>query len=286
MSSNIERIDVGEPEAPNALDPTFPFLIAKSARPLASSPLYQFLIITDEGAAYPAKRSTKTAAGRLLVLHPHADGSRHLLWRGLLILFGRRFLDQISVACWDDRLMRILEVPKDDRRGKPLSLTLPPSLFPALRTAACQIFDEHRARRSGYRSMIRLKFLELLLLIFRTGVTNEGAGEKRLTWTMERIIDYIEGNSADRFSLKDLAARTGIHPGSLSRSFKESTGSSLFEYINRIRIRKSCLLLKRSRLSILDIGMSVGYNNISFFNRYFRRIMGMSPGEYRKLSRR
>ena len=49
-----------------------------------------------------------------------------------------------------------------------------------------------------------------------------------------------------------------------------------------VRIQKSCLLLKRSDMPILDVAYAVGYNNISFFNRYFRKIMKMSPREYRR----
>lgn len=60
----------------------------------------------------------------------------------------------------------------------------------------------------------------------------------------------------------------------------------MFEYLNRIRIQKSCLFLKRSSMSIVEIAFSVGYNNLSHFNRYFRRIMGMSPREYRNRSKK
>ena len=73
-----------------------------------------------------------------------------------------------------------------------------------------------------------------------------------------------------------------LNPTYLSRKFKEETGLNLFEYINRIRIERACRLLKQTRKTVLEIAYQVGYNNISFFNRYFRKTLGMSPGEYRK----
>jgi hypothetical protein len=67
----------------------------------------------------------------------------------------------------------------------------------------------------------------------------------------------------------------------VTRLFARQTGMHMFEYLNRVRIQKSCLLLKRSSMSIVEIAFAVGCNNLSHFNRYFRRIMEMSPRAYR-----
>jgi AraC-like DNA-binding protein len=66
-----------------------------------------------------------------------------------------------------------------------------------------------------------------------------------------------------------------------SRRFKDSAGCPLFEFINRQRISRACALLKSSGMSIIEIAEAVGYNNLSFFNRYFLRIIGLSPRAYR-----
>ena len=63
-----------------------------------------------------------------------------------------------------------------------------------------------------------------------------------------------------------------MSPASFSREFKGLSGSPLFEFINKVRIHKACSLLKHSDASVTAIAMDVGYNNVSFFNRYFRRI--------------
>ena len=59
-----------------------------------------------------------------------------------------------------------------------------------------------------------------------------------------------------------------------------------FEYINRIRIQKACLMLKRGNLQITEIAFAVGYNNLSFFYRYFSKIMKMTPREYRAIAQK
>jgi AraC-like DNA-binding protein len=93
---------------------------------------------------------------------------------------------------------------------------------------------------------------------------------------------YIEDRYADQLTLGEMARRFGLNPSYLSRAFRKETGFTIVEYVNKVRIRRSCLLLKHSDAGILDIALAVGYNSLSHFNQYFRRVMGMSPREFRR----
>jgi transcriptional regulator GlxA family with amidase domain len=73
-----------------------------------------------------------------------------------------------------------------------------------------------------------------------------------------------------------------MNTSDFSRRFKARTGYPLFEYINRLRVKRAAALLKRTDMGVLDIALAVGYNNLSFFNRYFRRLTGLTPAEYRR----
>jgi len=101
-------------------------------------------------------------------------------------------------------------------------------------------------------------------------------------WSIEDVENYIRSNYDAPMSLDELAARCALNASYLSRSFKLQTGSSIFSLINRIRIEKACTLLKESSLSIIDIAFTVGYNNLSFFNRSFKKFTGKTPGDYRR----
>lgn len=59
-------------------------------------------------------------------------------------------------------------------------------------------------------------------------------------------------------------------------------GTSPLDYVNNTRILKSCILLRSTEHSILDISEMVGFHSVSSFNRYFIKLMQMSPREYRK----
>jgi len=105
-------------------------------------------------------------------------------------------------------------------------------------------------------------------------------------WSIGDAIRYIELNYAQSFSLEWFVARCAMNVTDFSRRFKERAGCPLFEFINRQRVARACALLKSSGLSIIDIAEAVGYNNLSFFNRYFLRITGLSPRAYRSGSAR
>ncbi len=96
------------------------------------------------------------------------------------------------------------------------------------------------------------------------------------------ILDYLKTRYREPLSLQVMAAELGYSPSYLSRYFRKVTGRCLFEDVNARRIAEACALLKESDLTVTEIAFAVGYNNLSFFNRYFRKLMDASPAEYRR----
>lgn len=148
------------------------------------------------------------------------------------------------------------------------------------------IAEEAGLRRSDYLDMIHFRLYELLILLRREGPIGRDVLER---WSSSNkhsnlgsIMEYIAANFDNSFSLEELASRAGLNPSYFSRLFREKAGIPLFEYINRLRIERAVLLLKNSSMTVLEIAVTVGYNNVSFFNRYFRKLKGCSPGEYRR----
>ena len=152
-----------------------------------------------------------------------------------------------------------------------------------------EIEGEIDSQQAGSDSMVTAKLAELLVAIYRFSSIEPQqveAAPSSDVWSIYRAIKYVQERYDESFSLIEIANRCAINTTSFSREFKRITGSPLFEYVNKIRIQKACILLKRSRKTVLEIAMEVGYNNVSFFNRYFKKIMGMSPTTYRAAVRR
>jgi AraC-like DNA-binding protein len=101
-------------------------------------------------------------------------------------------------------------------------------------------------------------------------------------WSVEDAIRYIDGHFDESFSLELMVRRCALNTTDFSRRFKALAGCPLFEYVNRQRVRRAAFLLKKGEASVLEIALSVGYNSLSFFNRYFHRVMGLTPTEYRR----
>lgn len=82
-------------------------------------------------------------------------------------------------------------------------------------------------------------------------------------------------------SLTGIAEEMGVNPNYLSRSFSKEYGDSLISYINTVRLQAAAGLLKKTNLKNYEIAERVGYQNVEYFSRIFKKAMGMTPGEYR-----
>ncbi len=80
-----------------------------------------------------------------------------------------------------------------------------------------------------------------------------------------------------------VVAAAAIPERSLKRRFKTATGSALIDYVHNLRIEEAKRLLETEATSFDDISVAVGYENVAFFRRLFKRSTGLTPGEYRRM---
>lgn len=84
------------------------------------------------------------------------------------------------------------------------------------------------------------------------------------------------------FNVAAMADRLGVSAAHLCRVFHAETGSTPLQYLARERMRLACELLQRPSLSIKEIAFELGYDNSSHFSRAFRRVTGVTPGQFRR----
>lgn len=99
----------------------------------------------------------------------------------------------------------------------------------------------------------------------------------------DRIISYISAHKADNISLHEIAAYFHFSPCHISRIIKRKTGFTYPQYFNKIRLAEAKELLRNSNLDISKIANTIGYNEVSHFNRIFKKSLGLSPSKYRNL---
>jgi AraC-like DNA-binding protein len=102
----------------------------------------------------------------------------------------------------------------------------------------------------------------------------------------EELLAYIEENYRDpNLAVVNMSDQFEIHPSYLSRFFKEQTGDTVSDYINRFRMNQAKRLLLEEQASIKNVSEEVGIYSISTFIRLFKKYEGITPGAYRELHR-
>ena len=123
-------------------------------------------------------------------------------------------------------------------------------------------------------------FMELGQMLFRI---NEGDQGNRSQSIVMQIREHIEHNlhNPEELSLARIAEITYFNPTYLSRLFHQVVGETLSVYISSARIRRANQLLLDSSNRISDISEAVGFSSAANFSRFYRKMTGLSPQEYR-----
>jgi AraC-like DNA-binding protein len=268
-------------------DPSFPFSIG--VEPLVAPGAFVLGLVRRGALRVVCPGPALTLPPGTLFLIPPGSGCRLSKDAGTAVAgfsFGRSLVDPLSLDSSLDLVVEMLAspLPRVACLRAP-ELAEAAAIFSSLEREATDL-------RLGFPSMVRLKLTEAILILGRAGTTPGGTavqdrkGPAVLRFHPEEAMQYIRDRCADQLTLAGVAARYGLNPSYFSRIFHGHAGIPLVEFINRARIQRSCLLLKRSDASIVEIAVAVGYNNLSHFNRQFRRIMAASPREYRLSSRK
>lgn len=103
-------------------------------------------------------------------------------------------------------------------------------------------------------------------------------GSKEMT---EVIKKYIEENYFEEIRIEDLAKMFNYNSGYLGKQFKDKTGVAITQYVDEVRMNQSKQLLKTTELKIYEIARHIGYNDPDYFATKFKKLVGLSPNQYR-----
>lgn len=98
---------------------------------------------------------------------------------------------------------------------------------------------------------------------------------------VRKAVTYLQVHLAESLTLNNVARGIKVSPSYLSRIFNQEVKESLSNYITRTRIEKAAQLLSFSQMSIQNIAFYVGFNNLNYFSRCFKKYESMTPTEYR-----
>ncbi|MEV5030766.1 AraC family transcriptional regulator [Paenibacillus sp. LPE1-1-1.1] len=143
---------------------------------------------------------------------------------------------------------------------------------------------EYEQPQNGSAAYLQTLLVQLLVSIYRLMQdTNKPLLEEKASTSFGQIISDLEQHPHESVTVGQLAARCGWSERHFSRVFKQHTGQSFLQYLQHLRIKKSCELLRSPQQKISAIAEEAGYKNIDAFLTHFKRIAGMTPREYRRL---
>lgn len=152
------------------------------------------------------------------------------------------------------------------------------------------IKQEAFQKREAFEEMIEYLLREILLFSFRIksegnaahiSVKNLIGSETEKIRTVNRVAGYLADHYQESSSLDELASRFFTNKFYLTRIFKQVTGFTIREYLHIQRVQKAQEFLRSSLLPITEIALMVGFENVSYFEKIFRRYCMQSPREYR-----
>lgn len=168
-----------------------------------------------------------------------------------------------------------------ERGGRPVFTPKDPTAFQSLlgellSTAAAE--DYIRDMR------VNEKITRLLTLIMAESWHPESsphAGAKKKS--LQYVKSYLEEHYRERITLDLLAGQFYLNKFYLARTFKEQFGSTVLGYLDQVRITRAKQLLRFSELTVEAVGQEVGIKEPGYFCRVFKKVEGISPGEYRRM---
>jgi AraC-like DNA-binding protein len=141
-------------------------------------------------------------------------------------------------------------------------------------------------RKRGFDSFLEFQSLLYDLSISRdqkllTNISFQHSNDFYNSERIEKIYNFVRANFNKRIMLEEAAGMLNMSVVSFSRLIKQRTGKSFVEFVNEIRLGYATRLLIETRKSISEICYECGFNNISNFNRIFKKKQHSTPSEFR-----
>lgn len=174
------------------------------------------------------------------------------------------------------------------QRGKGFSNKVDPGCeaYASIRDSLLSLKKEYLEQKEGWPLLIKAYLLVALGKFYRhyqmQNVLDASSYSATSYARIRNVVEYIHSHFDEPLTLGELASHAMMSKNYLSALFTETMHLSLFDYIEQVRVNHARLLLQTTEDSILDIALKSGFHSSPYFNRVFKKLMNMTPGQYRK----
>lgn len=149
--------------------------------------------------------------------------------------------------------------------------------YTSLRKIISQIHTLYDESIDGYELALKALLLQTVFLLLQYSEKKASSDNGTPSDKLKLVLDYIELHYAESIAISDLAGICYFSEYHFMRFFKKHMNMTCVEYINNLRLEKAVELFEQGNSSILDVSLSVGFHNLSYFHRAFKRKYNMTP---------
>ncbi len=238
-------------------------------------------ILDGQGEVVINDQSYPIAPGSIYLVHPQAVTTYNITGEALElynILFDLDFLGAELKTLKDERDFFTIFSALPSEKLNPLIYIQ--NTGKNLRSLIRDMYKEYNSKDANYRVYLKLKLIELLIIMQRSGV------KKLRELNRHELVDYIdhllESDYQSNITLKYLAEKVGLSPNYLCTVYRQNTNISIVQKLKMIRLQRAEKMLRESQLTISEICYECGFNDLSYFYRSFAAVYQCNPGDYRK----
>lgn len=143
-----------------------------------------------------------------------------------------------------------------------------------------KLYRSWTGKKPGYLLQCRGLLMELLYLLVRQ--FSQPAILTPQARAIEKLMDDLQASVNETYSVDELAERVGLSPSYFRTVFKQTAGMTAVDYQNRLKINKAGDLLLGGYCNVSEAAEAVGFKDIYYFSRLFKKITGMAPSSYLK----
>ena len=208
-----------------------------------------------------------------LMLHSIAQGKSEEIYSETYV-FHINFLGGNST---DICSTRYLTPMMNQEYAMPCLITPAHPAYASLRKIFNQIGSLYDEALTGYELALKSLFLQAVFLLLQYSTRTTSGDTGTLSDKLKNVLDYIELHYAENISVSDLAKLCYFSDYHFMRFFKKHMNMTCVEYINNLRLEKAVELFEQGNTEILNVSLSVGFHNLSYFYRAFKKKYRMTP---------
>jgi AraC family L-rhamnose operon transcriptional activator RhaR/AraC family L-rhamnose operon regulatory protein RhaS len=172
--------------------------------------------------------------------------------------------------------------PRMRRSGRFLNqLHLAPDALTEAAALIARLRQEIDRREPGYRFAARTHLMSLIGFLSRIYFETANV-EPRPLKRMSELLSFINDRFREPIDIGRLTHMAGMSRSTLTRAFHAVMGCSPIEHVIRVRIAHAAELLRQPGVRITDVAFESGFTDSNYFTRQFKKVMGVSPSEYRR----